>query len=109
MIMSRSESTFIGNLSLAFLQNTLGYPSVANEGIPDILLAAFHFTFVTATAMILAGAMLERGRLLPSMLFLFCWTTFVYYFLAYWEWNPNGWLATLGVYDLYLYSNVILN
>jgi ammonium transporter, Amt family len=109
MIMSRSESTFIGNLSLAFLQNTLGYPSVANEGIPDILLAAFHFTFVTATAMILAGAMLERGRLLPSMLFLFCWTTFVYYFLAYWEWNPNGWLATLGVYDLYLYASVILN
>jgi Amt family ammonium transporter len=23
----------------------------------------------------------------------------VYYFLAYWEWNPNGWLANLGVYD----------
>jgi Amt family ammonium transporter len=53
------------------------YESQANAGIPDILLAAFHFTFVTATAMILAGAMLERGRLFPSMLFLFCWTTFV--------------------------------
>jgi Amt family ammonium transporter len=41
--------------------------------------AAFGFTFVSATAMILAGAMLERGRLLPSMVFLLCWTTFVYY------------------------------
>ena len=49
--------------------------------------------------MILAGAMLERGRLFPSMLFLLCWTTFVYYVLAYSEWNPSGWLYKLGVYD----------
>lgn len=49
--------------------------------------------------MILAGAMLERGRLWPSMLFLLCWTTFVYYVLAYFEWNPSGWLYKLGVYD----------
>lgn len=41
--------------------------------------AAFGATFVTCTAMILAGAMLERGRLFPSMVFLLCWTTFVYY------------------------------
>jgi Amt family ammonium transporter len=33
--------------------------------------------------MILAGAMLERGRLFPTMLFLLCWVTFVYCFLAY--------------------------
>jgi Amt family ammonium transporter len=99
MIMSHSDSVFIGNLDLAFLRNTLGYSSQANSAIPDILLAAFHFTFVTATSMILAGAMLERGRLFPTMMFLFCWTTFVYYFLAYWEWNPNGWLYNLGVYD----------
>lgn len=43
--------------------------------------------------------MLERGRLWPSMFFLLCWTTFVYYVLAYFEWNPNGWLYKLGVYD----------
>lgn len=83
MIMSRSDSVIIGNLDLAFLRNTLGYGSQSNAAIPDILLAAFHFTFVTATAMILAGAMLERGRLFPTMLFLLCWVTFVYCFLAY--------------------------
>ena len=33
------------------------------------------------------------------MLFLLCWTTFVYYVLAYFEWNPNGWLYKLGVLD----------
>jgi Amt family ammonium transporter len=96
---SHTTGPFIGDLSKAGLRNTLGYPSLANPDIPDILYACFGFTFVTCTAMILAGAMLERGRMWPSMLFLLCWTTFVYYVLAYAEWNPSGWLFKLGVYD----------
>ncbi|RYP64557.1 hypothetical protein DL770_009166 [Monosporascus sp. CRB-9-2] len=96
---SRTTNPMLGDLSLAGLHNVLASPSLANSDIPDILYAAFGMTFVTATAMILAGAMLERGRLWPSMLFLLCWTTFVYYVLAYFEWNPNGWLHRLGVYD----------
>jgi Amt family ammonium transporter len=82
---SHTTGPFIGDLSKAGLRNTLGYPSLANADIPDILYACFGFTFVTCTAMILAGAMLERGRMWPSMLFLLCWTTFVYYVLAYAE------------------------
>ncbi|CAK1358732.1 unnamed protein product [Cercospora beticola] len=96
---SRATNPFLGNMSLAGLHNVLASPSLANTDIPDLLYACFGFTFVTATAMILAGAMLERGRLWPSMLFLLCWTTFVYYVLAYFEWNPNGWLYKLGVLD----------
>jgi Amt family ammonium transporter len=96
---SHTTGPFIGDLSKAGLHNTLASPSLANSDIPDILYAAFGFTFVTCTAMILAGAMLERGRLFPSMLFLLCWTTFVYYVLAYAEWNPSGWLYKLGVLD----------
>ncbi|KAL6244172.1 hypothetical protein RBB50_009042 [Rhinocladiella similis] len=96
---SHTTNPILGDLSLAGLHNVLAAPSLANADIPDILYACFGFTFVTATAMILAGAMLERGRLWPSMLFLLCWTTFVYYILAYWEWNPSGWLYNLGVYD----------
>lgn len=86
-------------MSLAGLHNVLAQPSLANSDVPDLLYACFGFTFVTCTAMILAGAMLERGRLFPSMLFLLCWTTFVYYVLAYWEWNPSGWLLKLGILD----------
>jgi len=86
-------------MPLVGFHDVLAAPSLAKPDIPDILYACFGFTFVTATAMILAGAMLERGRLWPSMLFLLCWTTFVYYVLAYLEWNPNGWLYQLGVYD----------
>ncbi|KAJ4390194.1 hypothetical protein N0V85_007463 [Neurospora sp. IMI 360204] len=96
---ARTTNPILGDLSLAVFRNVLAQPSMANPNIPDILYAAFGFTFVSCTAMILAGAMLERGRLLPSMLFLLSWTTFVYYFIAYWEWNPSGWLYKLGVYD----------
>ncbi|KAI7338811.1 ammonium transporter [Hortaea werneckii] len=96
---SRPTNPMLGNLSLGVLHNVLAYPSLANSDIPDLVYACFGFTFVTATAMILAGAMLERGRLMPSMVFLLCWTTFVYYVLAYFEWNPNGWLYKLGVLD----------
>ncbi|KAL8335298.1 hypothetical protein RB598_009477 [Gaeumannomyces tritici] len=99
LTMSRTDGPFIGDLSLAGLHNVLAAPSLANPDVPDILYACFGFTFVTATAMILAGAMLERGRLWPSMVFLLCWTTFVYYILAFWEWNPNGWLFKFGVMD----------
>ncbi|KAK0609945.1 ammonium transporter AmtB-like domain-containing protein [Bombardia bombarda] len=96
---SRTTNPILGDLSLGVFRNVLAQPSLANSDIPDILYAAFGFTFVSATAMILAGAMLERGRLFPSMIFLLCWTTFVYYILAYWEWNPSGWLYNLGLYD----------
>ncbi|KAF4837545.1 Ammonium transporter 1 [Colletotrichum siamense] len=96
---SRVSNPILGDLSVGVFHNILASPSFANSDIPDILYAAFGFTFVTATAMILAGAMLERGRLWPSMLFLLCWTTFVYYVLAHWEWNPSGWLYNLGLYD----------
>ncbi|KAK0391450.1 hypothetical protein NLU13_0951 [Sarocladium strictum] len=96
---AHTSNPILGDLSKGVLYNVLAQPSLANADIPDILYATFGVTFVTATAMILAGAMLERGRLFPSMLFILCWTTFVYYFLAYWEWNPNGWLAQLGVLD----------
>lgn len=96
---SHTTNPILGDLSLAGLHDVLAAPSLANEDIPDILYACFGFTFVTATAMILAGAMLERGRLWPSMAFLLIWCTFVYYVLAYWEWNPSGWLYQLGLMD----------
>lgn len=79
MYQSHTTNPILGDLSKGVLHNVLAYPSLANTDIPDILYAAFGVTFVTATAMILAGAMLERGRLLPSMIFILCWTTFVYY------------------------------
>lgn len=79
LYMAHTTNPIIGDLSKGVLLNVLAQPSLASDDIPDILYATFGVTFVTATSMILAGAMLERGRLFPSMVFLLCWTTFVYY------------------------------
>lgn len=56
----------IGNLSPGDLHNMLTQPSLANLEIPDIVYAAFGFTFVTTSATIVVSAMLERGCLGPS-------------------------------------------
>jgi hypothetical protein len=45
------------------------------------------------------GAVAERGRLLPCVIFMFIWTTVVYDPIACWTWNPSGWLYILGGLD----------
>jgi len=55
--------------------------------------------FCAVTAAIIAGAVAERGRLLPFCVWLFLWATLVYNPLACWAWNPNGWGYAYGVLD----------
>ena len=45
------------------------------------------------------GAIADRGRILPALVFIFIWNTVVYNPIAYWTWNGNGWLFTLGSLD----------
>lgn len=45
------------------------------------------------------GAIAERGRVLPAMVFSFLWVTVVYCPIACWVWNPNGWAFKYGVLD----------
>jgi len=49
--------------------------------------------------MIAIGAIAERGRLGPALVFVFIWATIVYDPIACWTWNKNGWSNILGVLD----------
>jgi len=49
--------------------------------------------------MIAIGAVAERGRLGPALVFIFIWSTIVYDPIACWTWNRNGWSDSLGVLD----------
>ena len=49
--------------------------------------------------MIAIGAIAERGRLGPALVFIFIWATLVYDPIACWTWNRNGWSNSLGVFD----------
>lgn len=49
--------------------------------------------------MIVVGGSFERGRIVPSLVFGFWWATLVYCPIAYWTWNPDGWLYQLPGLD----------
>jgi hypothetical protein len=49
--------------------------------------------------MIAIGAIAERGRLGPMMVFVFLWATLVYDVIACWTWNPHGWSYVMGGLD----------
>lgn len=45
------------------------------------------------------GAVAERGRMLPCIVFMFVWSTIIYDPIACWTWNPSGWVYQLGGLD----------
>ena len=49
--------------------------------------------------MIALGAVAERGRIAPLIVFIFVWSTLVYDPIAHWVWNPHGWSARLPALD----------
>jgi ammonium transporter, Amt family len=67
--------------------------------LPDIVFCFYELMFCACATMIVVGGSFERGRVLPSILFGFCWATICYCPIAYWTWNANGWLFTFGALD----------
>ena len=53
----------------------------------------------SSSPMIAIGAVAERGRLGPALVFVFIWSTIVYDPIACWTWNRNGWSDILGILD----------
>ena len=51
------------------------------------------------SAALAVGAIAERGRLGPLLVFIFIWSTIVYDPIANWTWNSNGWSFILGGLD----------
>ncbi|KAF3480318.1 ammonium transporter MeaA [Arthroderma uncinatum] len=90
---------FIGNLRNVGLMNALANPSPGSPLLSDLLYAFYQLQFCAVTAAIVMGAVAERGRLLPALVFIFFWATLVYCPVTCWVWNPNGWAFKYGVMD----------
>ncbi|KAI9834933.1 MAG: hypothetical protein M1819_002656 [Sarea resinae] len=90
---------FIGDLTHFGLLHTLAVPSPGSPLIPELLYSFYQMQFCATTAAIVMGAVAERGRLIPAMVFTFCWATLVYCPIACWAWNINGWAFKYGVND----------
>ncbi|KAK9381198.1 ammonium transporter AmtB-like domain-containing protein [Kockiozyma suomiensis] len=94
-----AANAFIGNLHSIGLRNVLAAAPAATELIPELLFAMYQGMFCAVTLAIIIGAIAERGRILPAMVFSFIWATIVYCPIAYWVWNANGWANKWGVFD----------
>jgi Amt family ammonium transporter len=88
---------FVGDLS-ALLLNGIGLEAT-DSGIPDLLFVAFQGTFVIITAALISGAVVERMRFGPYLVFISLWSILVYAPVAHWVWG-GGWLGgTLEALD----------
>ena len=70
----------------------------AHGTIPHLLFMAYQGTFAVVTAVLIAGAVVERMRYSAYLAFIAAWSLAVYAPLAHWVWG-GGWLAQLGVLD----------
>jgi ammonium transporter len=72
----------------------------AGHRIPVFALASFQLMFAIVTVALLAGAVAERTRFWPWLVFVSLWVTVVYLPLAHWAFDPGGWfVARLHLLD----------
>ncbi len=70
----------------------------ARGTIPHLLFMAYQGTFALVTAVLIAGAVVERMRFGAYLTFIAVWSLAVYAPVAHWVWG-GGWLSQLGVLD----------
>ncbi|KAK3941510.1 ammonium transporter [Diplogelasinospora grovesii] len=96
---SHTAGSYIGDLANFGYRDVLARPSVGSERIPDLLFAVYQGMFSAITVALATGAVAERGRMLPCVVFMFVWATVIYDPIACWTWNPNGWSNKMGGLD----------
>ncbi|CAM5586694.1 ammonium transporter [Streptomyces gougerotii] len=70
-----------------------------DEGIPVIAFALFQLMFATLTPALMSGALADRVKFSAWTLFIALWVTVVYFPVAHWVWQEDGWLHQLDVID----------
>ena len=84
----------IGTLRDAGLTSLASSVTGANgHHIPAFAYGSFQLMFAIITVALLAGAVAERTRFWPFLLFAALWVTIVYLPLAHWIFDASGWLA----------------
>lgn len=88
---------FIGGLGHAFLHG-VGFAPRTGTAIPQLVFFAFQGTFCIVTVALVSGAVVERMRFGPFLLFAGLWSVLVYAVLAHWAFG-GGWLQANGTLD----------
>ncbi|KAF2496356.1 ammonium transporter-like protein [Lophium mytilinum] len=96
---SHKAGKYIGALDNFGFKDVLAAPSVGSVRIPDLLFAVYQGMFAAITVALAVGAVAERGKMLPCIIYMFVWTTVIYDPIACWTWNPQGWVYKMGGLD----------
>jgi Amt family ammonium transporter len=88
---------FIGGFGYALLHGVTFLPR-AGMTIPQLLFFAFQATFCIVTVALVSGAVVERMRFGPFLVFAGLWSVLVYAVLAHWAFG-GGWLQADGTLD----------
>ncbi|TPX35991.1 hypothetical protein SmJEL517_g01851 [Synchytrium microbalum] len=100
---SESGNSFIGDFAHAGFANLGSWALVSTApAIPSITFALYELVFAAVAPTFIFGAIAERFRLPPMMIFIVLYTTLVYDPLAHWLNGSQGWLKTFngtGVID----------
>jgi Amt family ammonium transporter len=70
-----------------------------DTGVPELVFVMFQGMFFIITPALIVGAVAERIRFGPMLLFLTIWSLVVYAPMAHMVWNVNGFLFQKGVMD----------
>jgi Amt family ammonium transporter len=91
---------FVGGLGFLGLSGVgdAPEPSLAAT-VPHSAFMLFQGMFAVITPALISGAIVERVRMKPYLVFVALWTLVVYAPVAHWVWAPGGWLRNLGVLD----------
>ena len=88
---------FIGGFDYVFLKDVAFEPR-DGQTIPHLLFMAFQASFCIVTVALVSGAVVERMRFGPYLLFAGLWAVLVYAVLAHWVFG-GGWLQEKGTLD----------
>ncbi len=98
---SQFGTPFIGSWDYMGFSGVNGYSvALTAPAASSIVYALYQLMFAAVTPAIIFGSVAERVRMLPSMVFIFCWSTIVYDVVAYWTWAARGWIRNLSCLDL---------
>ncbi|HEV2774753.1 MAG TPA: ammonium transporter [Solirubrobacteraceae bacterium] len=91
------DAKILGGLGHAFMSD-VGFEPREGTTIPHLVFFAFQGTFCIITTALVSGAVVERMRFGPFLIFAALWSILVYAVLAHWAFG-GGWLAQQGTLD----------
>jgi ammonium transporter, Amt family len=90
----------IGDLSWFALHGVTNSPSPDyGTTIPQTVFMIYQCMFAIITPALITGALAERVRFVPFLIFSVLWAVLVYNPVCHWVWGKGGWLSSFGVFD----------